>query len=272
MSFKSKINAYAKANHIAAQVVLQNYMIEKFLIRLSNSEYKYNFVIKGGVLVAAMTGLDVRSTMDLDTTVNNLPMSETQIIKIIKRICSIDINDDIVFEIKSISPIRKDDIYGGLCVRIDAIYNRIVTPISLDITTGDVITPSAVEYNIKGIFGENVKLFGYNIETLLAEKIETILSRGIYNTRAKDFYDVYLLATTQKYSKAGLSEALAATSIHRDSFNNLHNSQEILKAINNSTDLLLLWNKYRKSFSYAAKIEYSSIMDVLRKIMNNNNF
>ena len=119
---------------------------------------------------------------------------------------------------KSISPIRKDDIYGGMCVRIDAIYNKIVTPISLDITTGDVITPSAVEYNIKGIFGENIKLFGYNVETLLAEKIETILSRGIYNTRAKDFYDVYLLATTQKHIKESLNAALAATSIHRDSF------------------------------------------------------
>lgn len=180
MSLKGRINHYAKKNNIAAQVVLQNYMFERFLERLSKSEYQEKFVIKGGMLVAAIVGLDTRSTMDLDTTLRNLPLTEEQITQAIQSICGIDLKDEVAFKVVSVASIRKDDRYGGFCIRMDAVYDTIVTPLSIDISTGDVITPSAVLYEFSSIFDESVRirLWGYNIETVMAEKVETILSRG----------------------------------------------------------------------------------------------
>lgn len=176
-----------KRNHIASQVVLQNYMFERFLSRMSESAYCDEFIIKGGMLIAAIVGLDTRSTMDLDTTVKNLALTEEKVIEAIKNICSISMDDDVSFETVSIAPIRKDDRYGGFCVRLNAVYDSIVTPLSIDVSTGDVITPSAVQYEFGGLFDEEVriKLWGYNIETVMAEKVETVLSRGIFNTRPR---------------------------------------------------------------------------------------
>lgn len=155
MSLKGRIKNYAKSNNIATQVVLQNYMFERFLERLSVSEYSEKFVVKGGMLIAAIVGLDTRSTMDLDTTLRNLPLTEEQISAALGSICKIDLNDEVSFGIKSVAPIRKDDVYGGYCVRLDAIYDTIVTPLSIDVSTGDIITPSAVKYEFGGIFDEN---------------------------------------------------------------------------------------------------------------------
>ena len=156
MSLKGRINNYAKSNNIAAQVVLQNYMFERFLARLSISDYSEKFVLKGGMLIAAIVGLDTRSTMDLDTTIRNLPLTEEKITEAISIICEIDMEDDVSFLFKSIRPIREDDIYGGYRVRLDAIYDTILTPLSIDISTGDVITPSAIKYEFSGIFDEDV--------------------------------------------------------------------------------------------------------------------
>ena len=183
-SLKAKIRNYAKSNNITAQVVLQNYMFERFLARLSSSEYRDKFVIKGGMLVAAIVGLDTRSTMDLDTTLKNLPLTEEKIKEAITTVCSIDLKDDVTFQIVSIGPIRKDDKYGGYCVRLNALYDTMITALSIDVSTGDVITPSPIKYEFSGIFDEELKinLRGYNIETVLAEKVETILSRSIFTT------------------------------------------------------------------------------------------
>ena len=192
MSLKGKIKNYAKSNHIAAQVVLQNYMFECFLSRLSVSVYCDKFVVKGGMLIAAIVGLDIRSTMDLDTTLRDIPLTEEQIAEAFNEICKIDKDDDVVFTVKSIAPIRKDDEYGGYRVRLDAEYDTIFTPLSIDVSTGDVITPEAVKYEFSGIFDEDyrISLWGYNIETVMAEKMETILSRGVYTTRPRDYYDI----------------------------------------------------------------------------------
>ncbi len=199
MSLKARINNYAKKHGIAAQVVLQNYMFERFLERLSKSEYKEKFVIKGGLLIATIVGLDIRSTMDLDTTLRNLVFTEEQITQTIQSICSVDLGDEINFTVVSVTPIRKDDRYGGFSVRMDAGYDGIRTPLSIDISTGDVLTPSAVHYEFDGMFDESVhiSIWGYNIETVMAEKMETILSRGIFSTRPRDYYDIYILSTTQ---------------------------------------------------------------------------
>jgi hypothetical protein len=269
MSLKARINNYAKDNSIAAQVVLQNYMFERFLARLSESEYREKFVIKGGILIAAIVGLDVRSTMDLDTTLKNLPLTEDKILEAVKAIGNINLGDEVTFETVSIAPIRKDDRYGGYCVRLDAVYDTIVTPLSIDVSTGDVITPSAVQYEFSGIFDDElrIRLWGYNIETVMAEKLETILSRGIFNTRPRDFYDIFILATTQKYDKELLKRALAATAEHRGSTGKIADTNTILNTIAESGELLEMWKKYQKKFPYAKNISYDDIIEVIGKLL-----
>lgn len=169
---------------------------------------------------------------------------------------------------KSIAPIRKDDRYGGFCVRLDAIYDTIVTPLSIDVSTGDVITPEAVEYEFSGIFDEEIriKMWGYNIESVMAEKVETILSRGIFNTRPRDFYDVYILGTTQRYDKKIFLKALEATAIHRGSREQIIDKTGIIEKLSASEELIQMWEKYRKKFSYASEIQYADVMDVLIKM------
>jgi len=269
MSLKGRINHYAKKNNIAAQVVLQNYMFERFLERLSKSKYQEKFVIKGGMLVAAIVGLDTRSTMDLDATLRNLPLTEEQITQAIQSICGIGLKDEVAFKVVSVASIRKDDRYGGFCIRMDAVYDTIVTPLSIDISTGDVMTPSAVPYEFSSIFDESVRirLWGYNIETVMAEKVETILSRGIFSTRPRDYYDIYILGTTQKYDKALFLEALSATAEHRGSKAILSAPEAIFENISESRDLRQMWAKYQKKFPYAQDVTYEAIIEVLRSLL-----
>lgn len=269
MSLKGKIKHYAKSNNIAAQVVLQNYMFECFLARLSVSKYSDKFVIKGGMLVAAIVGLDTRSTMDLDTTLRNLPLTEEQIWSSINDICEINLQDDVIFELKSVAPIRKDDIYGGYCVKLEAKFETIITPLAIDISTGDVMTPNPVKYEFVGIFDENVHfhLWGYNIETVLAEKVETILSRGIFSTRPRDFYDVYILSKTQNYDREIFRNALNATAKHRGSLERISDFNDIIQDISESNDLKIMWTKYQKKFIYAKDILYEDIMEAIRNIV-----
>ena len=268
MSLKGKIKNYAKSNNIAAQVVLQNYMFECFLARLSLSEYRDKFVVKGGMLIAAIVGLDTRATMDLDTTLRNLPLTEEKITEAILSICGVNREDDVAFKMKSIELIRKDDIYGGYCVRLEAIYDTVITPLSIDISTGDVITPEAVSYEFGGIFDERVRidLWGYNIETVIAEKVETILRRGVFSTRPRDYYDVYILGTTQKYDKNVLKEAIKATAEHRGSTEQIADVKGILNQIEDSNELKEMWDKYRIKFAYASDISYENVMKALHDI------
>ena len=269
MSLKAKIRNYARDNRIAAQVVLQNYMFERFLARLSQSEYRDKFVIKGGMLIAAIVGLDTLSTMDLDTTLKGLQLTEEKILDAVNTISKIDLGDEMSFEMISINPIRKDDIYGGYCVRINAIYDTIVTPLSIDVSTGDVITPGAALYEFGGLFDESVQisLWGYNIETMMAEKVETILSRSIFNTRPRDYYDAYILSTTQEYDRQLFEEALSATSKHRGSVESIADRARIIERISESNDLQNMWKKYQQRFTYADGIEYADIMKALRELL-----
>lgn len=272
MSFKAKINNYAKQHKIAAQVVLQNYMFERFLERLAKSEYKEKFVIKGGMLVASIVGLDTRATMDLDTTLRNLPLTEPALREAITNIISIELEDEIDFNFVSLESIRKDDVYGGFRVRIDAVFGDIKTPLSIDVSTGDVITPGAIRYNFTSNFDDelSLELWGYNIESILAEKVETILSRSVFNTRPRDFYDVYILTKQQKFDIDIFKEALMATSIHRGSNENIKDPETILAQIADSINLKNLWAKYQKTFPYAKNIEYKDLIDSLQKLIVHN--
>ena len=269
MSLKAKIRNIAKVKNIPAQVVLQNYMFERFLNRLSVSEYKDKFVLKGGILVAALVGLDNRATMDLDTTLKALPLTPEAIESALNNIFKIDLEDDIKFSLKGISPIRKDDIYGGYRVALDAIYETIITPMTIDVSTGDAITPGAVKFNLVGMFDDSLtfEVWAYNIETVLAEKVETILRRSIFNTRPRDFYDIYILITTQEFDKNIFKEALKKTIEHRGTENQIYNVSDTLDIILNSTDLRKMWGNYQKQFAYAKDIEYDDIIAELAKLI-----
>ena len=269
MSLKAKIRNIAKQKNIPAQVILQNYMFERLLVRLSASEYKEKFVLKGGMLVAAIVGLDNRATMDMDTTLKNLPLTPEAIRSALENICSIAFDDGVVYEIGTISPIRKDDIYGGYRVMLNARFDIILTPLSIDVSTGDVITPHAVQYNFSEIFDDekSYELWAYNIETVMAEKVETILRRGIFNTRPRDFYDAYILTTTQKFDITVFEDALKATANHRGTTNQIADVPSILHNIEESPELKTMWDKYRKQFSYAKNITYEQIMDSIKALL-----
>ena len=269
MSLKARIRNIARQKKIPAQVVLQNYMFERLLIRLSASPCKDKFVLKGGMLVAAMVGLDNRATMDLDTTLKNLPLTPDAIRSALEQICAVPSGDTVNFEVGAISPIREDDAYGGYRVALTARFETLAVPLSIDVSTGDAITPHAIPYCFAEIFDEekSYELWAYNVETVLAEKVETILRRGVFNTRPRDFYDAYILATTQPFDRAVFAEALRATARHRGTTEQITDVPGILRSIRQSPELHAMWNKYQKQFGYAQNITYEQILDVVQDLV-----
>ena len=249
-------------------MLLQNYMFERFLERLSLSEYKDKFVVKGGMLIASIVGMDIRSTMDLDITLQDLALTVENIEKTITAICEYPLLDNIIFSVRAITPIRSDDVYGGYRIKLKAVYDSIEVPCSIDISTGDVITPTAVKHTFNGIFDEDkqIEVWAYNIETIIAEKIETILSRSTLSTRPRDYYDIYILNRTQEYDTTLLREAVLATAAHRNTKEQISDVKDLLNTISNSLELKQMWEKYRREFNYANLIQYDQVIKALDDI------
>ena len=221
------------------------------------------------MLVAAIVGLDNRATMDMDTTLKNLPLTPEAIRSALEDVCDIAFDDGVVFEIGTISPIREDDIYGVYRVMLNAKFDTLLTPLSIDVSTGDAITPHAVQYNFSEIFDDekSFELWAYIIETVMAEKVETILRRGVFNTRPRDIYDPYILTTTLKIDYAVFADALSATAKHRGTTEQIADVPSILYNIEESPELKTMWGKYRKQFSYAKDITYEQIMDSIKTLL-----
>lgn len=269
MSLKAKIRNIAKKKNMSAQVVLQNYMFERFLERLSKSHYKDNFILKGGILIASIVGIESRSTMDMDTTLKGYPISHESLENAISDICRINLQDDVIFSFSGVDPIRNDDVYGGFKVSLQADYDTIIIPMHLDVTTGDAITPEEVLYHYKMIFKEeSIDVWAYNIETILAEKVETILSRGELNTRPRDFYDIYILTHTQRYNATVFVNALSKTVEHRETIHIFNNISNRVETITNSVALKNRWTKYTKNYPYAKDITYTEVMEALKGLVN----
>jgi predicted nucleotidyltransferase component of viral defense system len=269
MSLKARIRNIAKSKHIAPQAVLQNYLFERFLERLSQSKYQDNFILKGGLLIATMTGLESRSTMDMDVTVRAFPFDEEHIRTAIEDICTMSGGDALSFHFTGISMIRDDDEYGGFRVSLNAVFEVINAPLSIDITFGDVITPKPVKRTFKTFFDETrqFELWTYSTETILAEKIETILRRGEYNTRPRDFYDIYLIVKTQTFDRDAFMTAFKVTAIHRGTIEQIKPAKEILGVIDNSTELKKYWEKYRREYNYAKDIRFEDTVKTIRELM-----
>jgi len=261
MQLKAYVKNLAKEKKISAQIVLQNYMLERLLERISVSEYRDNFILKGGFLLAAMVGLDTRATMDMDATIKGLPVTKETISQMFIDICQIHIEDDISFEFSGIEDIREDDEYSGFRVSLSGNYPPMAVPLKIDITTGDKITPREMVYTFNLMFEERtINVLAYTLETILAEKLETIISRGDQNTRPRDFYDVYILNTLQKKNIDNqiLREAFAATVKKRGTEHIVTNYKEIIETVLNSSAMKDQWTRYQKEFDYAKDIQFEN--------------
>ncbi|GAA0283697.1 nucleotidyl transferase AbiEii/AbiGii toxin family protein [Faecalicatena contorta] len=270
MQLKAIIKNLAKEKHLSAQLVMQNFMLERLLERISVSKYQQNFILKGGFLIAAMVGLDTRATMDMDATIKGLPVNEQTIREMFGEICKIELDDDVSFSFRSIGEIRESDEYTGYRVSLSANYPPMAVPLKLDITTGDRITPKEIEYRFKLLLEDrSISVLAYNLETIIAEKLETVISRGDQNTRPRDYYDIYILAKLQ-YSNINLNrlkEALSATTEKRGSSIVVKDYRRIMNAIKNSEVMERQWNNYQKDFDYAIDILFEDVCDVVVKLM-----
>jgi len=270
MQLKAKIRNISKEKRISAQIILQNYMMERLLERISNSPYKSSFILKGGMLISAMIGLESRTTMDIDATIRNYPLTEKNIQRIFNEILALDINDGVSFKLKWINEIRENDIYSGFRISMDCFYDTLTVPIKVDLTSGDMITPHAIEYKYKLLMEERwISIYSYNLETILAEKIETVLFRGVLNTRSRDFYDIYKLSKLRgigiDYSLC--KKALIATMERRESIDILSNSENILDFIRRDRFIRERWAKYQKEFNYVNEISFAEVMDEIKKVI-----
>ena len=255
----------AVQNNIKVNEVLQNYMFERILERLSISEYKNNFILKGGVLLSSIMGIDTRTTMDMDTCLKGINLTEEQLYKVLKNILDTDVKDGVTFEIKNSKPIREDDEYGGLKYNILAKFDNIKVNLSIDIATGDVITPGEIEYNYKMMFEDKaLKIMTYNIESIIAEKFQTIISRNVLNSRMKDFYDLYYLIKYSTFSKDDLRLAIEKTFDKRNTDIKLINSN--ISVIQESDLLQDLWKTYSQKHKYTKDIKFEDIIETIKKI------
>lgn len=268
---KGRIKSVAKQNNADARTLMRIYMMERFLERLAQSEYRDNFIIKGGILVTAMIGVAHRSTMDIDTSMKNLNLSAEDALRVVNQVKDIDLDDGVSFEVKDVSNIMDEMEYPGIRVTMNATVGRLITPLKIDISTGDVITPRAIEFNYDLLLEDrSISLWSYNLETILAEKLQTVLARGILNTRMRDFYDIRMLLDTyeDKVNKAVLKDAFAATCKKRGTDHLQEQAEEIIKIIEADEQLQVLWRAYQKKYSYAADIDYASVISGARKLMD----
>lgn len=270
MQLKAKIKNLALKNHVPAQAVLQNFMLERLLERISLSKYKDMVILKGGMLIASMVGISSRTTMDMDATLRGYPLTEKAIQEALSEICAIPLGDEVSLELDHITPIREDDDYGGFRVAIIAKYESINTPLKIDITTGDIITPDAIRYAFQSNFeNKKIEVWAYNIETILAEKVETILRRSVLNTRPRDFYDVYIIMKTQRraINKNLFRTALNATAQKRTSLAALRDQDIILQSIQTDTIMRQRWERYCKENYYANGIGFDEVIDTFFDIL-----
>ena len=270
MQLKALIKNLAKEKCISAQLVLQNYMLERFLERISLSSYRDNYIIKGGFLIASMVGLDTRATMDMDATIKGYPVKEDSIRNMIEEMLGIPIEDGITFRLQSIHEIREDDEYSGYRASLIAEYGRMAVPLKLDITSGDKITPREIEYSYKLMWeNRSISILAYNLSTILAEKLETILSRADQNTRPRDYYDVYILTKLQgeNIDAKSLSLALSATAEKRGSAHLLSQFWDILSTVKSSSIMKSRWENYQKDFDYAKGIEFEECCNAISTLL-----
>lgn len=266
---KDLIRNLSKKKSADAQILMRNYMMERFLERISVSKYQDKFILKGGMLVAAMVGLDARATMDIDATIKGADVNVEAVENIIAEIVSVPLEDGVTFRIKQISEIMDEADYPGVRVSMETEFDGVRTPLKIDISTGDVITPKEIQYHFKLMLEDrSIEVWAYNLETVMAEKLETVISRNITNTRMRDFYDIHILLSLygNTLDTKVLGEALQATARKRETEYHLKDAQEIFDEVQGDSGMEKLWKAYQKKFSYAADISWETVMESVREL------
>ena len=266
---KDLIRNLSREKSADAQLLMRNYMMERFLERISLSEYRDKFILKGGMLVAVIVGLDVRSTVELGGTVKREKDNEKEVENVMSAIVSVPIDDGVKFQLKSISEIMDEAEYPGIRVSMTTTFDGVVTPLKIDISTGDAITPREVRYSFKLMLEDrSIDIWAYNLETVLAEKLETIITRTTTNTRMRDFYDIYILDQLHgnTLNRQTLYDALLATAKKRGTERHLAEAVDVLNEVESSPVMQKLWKSYRRKFSYAADLEWNIIMRAVRSL------
>ena len=268
-SLKAKVSNLASSTNIPNKYLIQSFMFEALLKRISVSKYKDKFIIKGGLLLSSIFGVNLRSTMDLDTTIKGLPLDRTTITKVVNEIISIDLKDNIKLEIENIKDIREEELYSGFNVNLKAEFDGLRTDLMIDITTGDVITYKEVQFEYKTLFdNEIVNIMTYNYETIIAEKFEAIVSRNIDNTRMKDYYDLYMFVNLKwdDIDKTILRKAIFNTSKKRETLNYIEEADKYIELINEDSKLKSLWKNYQNNYVYAKDISFENTIDAIKVI------
>jgi predicted nucleotidyltransferase component of viral defense system len=266
---KDLIRNLSRKKSADAQILLRNYMMERFLERISVSSYKDRFILKGGMLVAAMVGLDARSTMDLDATVKGFDVNVEDVEDIIRSIISIPLEDGVAFRVKGISEIMEGAEYPGIRVSMETVFDGVVTPLKVDISTGDMITPHEIRYRFKLMLEDRyIEAWAYNLETVLAEKLETVISRNVSNTRMRDFYDIHVLYQIhgERITASILHDAFVATAEKRGTLRQMEDVVSIFDEIEQSPAMEKYWESYQKKYPYAADISWHIAMDSVRAL------
>lgn len=265
-SLKSQVRNYAQIFGVSHQQIIQNYMFERFLERVSYSNFKNNFIIKGGCLLSSVMGLDMRSTMDIDSNITGILFNVDMIKDIINSIINIELNDGVIFQVKSVQEIKENKEYMGYRFKMNAIFENLIVPVDIDISTGDIITPKAIHYQYKKLFEDDyIDLMAYNYETIIAEKLQIILELKLRNSRMKDYYDLYYFAIF-KWNKVELSlliDAIDKTFTNRNSLNDLVNAQELIHIFRDDETLNHLWKKYQQSHHYAVGITFNNVIEAI---------
>ena len=267
---KDKIKNLSGGNSLKAQTLIRKYVMERFLARVAKSKYQNNFILKGGMLISAIVGEDARSTMDIDTTVQSLPLTDEDIQKIINEIASIDLGDNLTFTLSKTETIRDDFDYPGVRVTLKVIFEKLKETVNIDISTGDEITPSAVQFTYPMMFEqEKIRIWSYNLETLLAEKLQTVLARSVANTRMRDFYDIYILWNLENESidRDLLRDAYKATAHSRSTEGLLIDAEQIMEDIAVSEHMEKLWNNYKESNRYVGELSWNEVLDTVTDIV-----
>ena len=257
---KDKVRNISKGDNDIAKALIRTFMMERFLERVSLSKYRENIILKGGMLVASIVGVNLRATMDIDTTVKALSLNINEMEKIVDEITAVPVEDGVTFQIKAMTTIMDDFDYPGVRIMLEATLEKMRQSLKLDISTDDVITPSAVGYEYKLMFEDRtIHLLTYNVETLLAEKIQTILARGIANTRMRDFYDIYEITKREKIDIHTLQAAFLATCKKRETLFSENEMNNILTKISEDDSMPQMWDRFRRKNYFVGELQWEEV-------------
>ena len=264
---KALIRNLSKAKNVETEIILRNFMLERFLERVSLSDYKNSFILKGGMLISAIVGIDTRTTMDMDATIKGKTLSQTEVNVIVNDILNISIDDGVTFSLRNIEEIRMEADYPGFRASIDAVFDKTRQTLKVDVSTGDFVTPQEIEYSFRLMFeNRTINIMTYNLETVLAEKFETIITRGVTTTRMRDFYDIFILTTTQTFDSETFKAALRKTAEKRGTAEQMSDINGVIRIVEGSQIMIDQWRRYQIKFTYANAVSWDMAIDALKQL------